>query len=103
MVIVTAVTKLPCLELQTARQTNPDKRVTCLNSTFIMPVIKYLVCIYISYIPNNIYIHTNRVQFYYFILNILQSSIYDESSLSEGFMSGRDLCLEGVIYGGSFV
>ena len=33
------------------------QRVTCLNSTFIMLVIiKYLVCIYIFYIPNYIYI-----------------------------------------------
>ena len=36
-------------------------------------------------------------------LIILEFSITDEGVLSEGFMSGKGLCLEGVMYGGGFV
>ena len=36
-------------------------------------------------------------------LIILESNICDESFLSEGLMSERGLCLEGVIYRGGFV
>ena len=33
---------------------------------------------------------------------ILEASIYDEGVLSEGFISGRSLCPDGVMYGGFF-
>ena len=33
----------------------------------------------------------------------MMASIYDEGVLSEGFLSGRSLCLDGVMYGGGFV
>ena len=49
---------------------------------------------------------TRRVMFEIKILIhliILEFSITDEGGLSEGFMSGKDLCLEGVMYGGGFV
>ena len=36
-------------------------------------------------------------------LFILEFNITDEGVLSEGFMSGKGLCLEGVMYGGDFV
>ena len=37
------------------------------------------------------------------LLIILEASIYDEGVLSEGVLSGRSLCLDGVMYGGGFV
>ena len=37
------------------------------------------------------------------LLIILEASIYDEGVLSEGVLSGRNLCLDGVMYGGAFV
>ena len=37
------------------------------------------------------------------ILIILEASVYDERVLSEGFMSGRSLCPDVVMYGGGFV
>jgi len=36
-------------------------------------------------------------------LIILEFNITDEGVLSEGFMSGKGLCLEGVMYGWGFV
>ena len=37
------------------------------------------------------------------LLIILEASIYNEGVLSEGVLSGRSLCLDGVMYGGCFV
>ena len=41
------------------------------------------------------------------LLIILEASIYDEGVLSEGVLSGKSLCLDGVmeldLYGGGFV
>ena len=37
------------------------------------------------------------------LLIFLQASIYDEGVLSEEVLSGKSLCLDGVMYGGGFV